>query len=204
MPQRWDGLPVVAAEVVAGAAIGDGADQDGFPGAVVVAGVAFGGRAISIVLWQRNEVKDGGGEVADFSALLPSDITSHRQSLQINLWAGDGAADVEVHAPFELLDRVGEDQEVSEAGLAERCTVAVRQTVNDVAAHADVAGAGDSGSPACSGKTQITMRELLVFDDLADRFAESFAPFSSFADHVVQAGSFLPQTELPDGNPPWR
>ena len=120
MPQRWDGLPVIAAEVVAGAAIGDGADEDGFPGAVVVAGVAFGGRAISIVLWQRNEVKDGGREVADFSDVLSSDVAGHRQGFQIDFGASDGTADVEVHAPFELLDRVSEDQEIGEAGLAER------------------------------------------------------------------------------------
>ena len=111
---------MIAAEVVADAAVGDGADEDRFPGAVVVAGVTLGRRAISIVLWQRNEVKDGGGEVANFSAVLPSHIAGHRQSLQIDLWPGDGTADIEIHAPFELFDRMGEDQEVGEAGLAER------------------------------------------------------------------------------------
>ena len=106
---------------------------------------------------------------------MPSDIASHRQRLQIDFRPGDGTADVQIDAPFELFDRVREDQEVSEAGLAECCAVAVGQAVDNVAADADVAGAGNAGSPARGGETQVAMRELLVFDDSADCFAEPFA-----------------------------
>lgn len=192
MPKRRDGLPVIAAEVVAGATISDGADEDRFPGTVVVAGVALGRRAVAVVVGERHEVKDGGGEVADFAPVLASDIASHRQRFQIDFWAGHGATDIQIHAPFELFDRVCEDQEVGEARLTERRAVAVWQTMDDVAADADVAGAGNADPPARGGDAQIAMRESPLFDDSADCLAEPFASIGRFADDVIQASGFLP------------
>ena len=61
VPQGGDGLAEVALDVVAVAAVGHGAHQDGLPRPVVVQRVFLGRGALPPVLGQGDEVEDGGG-----------------------------------------------------------------------------------------------------------------------------------------------
>ena len=72
------------------------------------------------------------------AAFLMGDVARHRQGLEINFRPHDRRAEAEQHAAFEPLHRLGEDQEVAVAGLAQRRAVAVGMLVDDVVADADV------------------------------------------------------------------
>src|SRR5438067_1876690 len=67
--ERGNRHAVVAGHVEALAAVGDGADQDGFPGTVVIARIAAR-RLAMVVVVQGNQVEDAGGEATDFAAVL--------------------------------------------------------------------------------------------------------------------------------------
>lgn len=90
MPQIGNGNTVIGMDEVGLTALSDGASEDRFPGAVVIERVVFGGGALAPVGGERDQVKDGGGEVADLFAVLVGDVAGHRESLQIDLGAGHG------------------------------------------------------------------------------------------------------------------
>ena len=95
---------MLAAEIEALAAIGDGAHQHGLVGAEVVAGIGLG-QLLAMVAEDGDEVEDGGGEVADGAAFLVGDVARHGEGLEVDLRAHDGGAEVEQHAAFEALAR---------------------------------------------------------------------------------------------------
>src|SRR6516164_1567936 len=72
---------VVALNVITFAAVGHGADQNGFPGAVVVTRVGLG-RLFVDIPFQRHKVEHAGGEMTDDAALLEGDISGHGQRFQ--------------------------------------------------------------------------------------------------------------------------
>src|SRR6185295_11416855 len=75
---------VVAADVEALAAVGDGAGEDRLPRSVVIARVALRGLGASVAV-DRDQVEDRGREAANVTALLVCDIAGHRQRLQVDL-----------------------------------------------------------------------------------------------------------------------
>ena len=77
VPEGGDGLAVVPLEVEGLAAVGDGAGEDRFPGAVVIARVVLARRTVAPVRGERDEIEHGGCKVTEFLALLPGDVTGH-------------------------------------------------------------------------------------------------------------------------------
>jgi len=65
MPQVRNRYPVVGLDEVGLAAVGGGAGEDRFPGAVVVERLVFTRRAVAPVVRQWDHVEDRRGEVAD-------------------------------------------------------------------------------------------------------------------------------------------
>jgi len=88
---------MLALHVMAAAAVGDSADEDRFPRAVVVLWVAlrFLSRRVS---FEFEQIEHGGQEVGDFASLLMGDVAGHRQGLQIDLGPHHGCAETEEHA----------------------------------------------------------------------------------------------------------
>ena len=72
--------PMIALNVKAFSPVGDGTNQDGLPGPIVIARIAFGS-LLAGVAFEGNEVENGGGEMANGAALLMGDIAGHGQRL---------------------------------------------------------------------------------------------------------------------------
>src|SRR5262245_17744922 len=70
------GLPMVAANIKTLPAVGDGPDQNGLPGTVVILRVRLWGFGLPIAL-DRNQIKGGSGEVGDPATFLVGDIAGH-------------------------------------------------------------------------------------------------------------------------------
>ena len=94
---------MVALNIIAFAAVSHGANEDGFEGAVVVAGVGFWGFGVEVVA-EGDEVEDCCGKSGDAAAFLAGDIAGHGEGFEIDFGPHDGRADVEQDAAFELGD----------------------------------------------------------------------------------------------------
>src|SRR5712691_7905457 len=94
------GDAVIALDVKALAAVGDRADQDRLPGAIVVARIGLRRLLVNVTV-QWNEIEHAGREAAYLAAFLPGHVASHRQRLEINFRSHDGRAEVERDAAFE-------------------------------------------------------------------------------------------------------
>ena len=124
-------------DVVADAPIGDGTNQNRFPGAVIILRVTLGGLFFGVPL-DFDQVERRRGKVRDLAAFLMGDVPRHGQRLQVNLRACDRRADVQENPAFELRDGLREDEKVGEAGGPQCGAVAVGMGMNNVAADADV------------------------------------------------------------------
>src|SRR5262245_8007769 len=89
LPQMWHGLPMIATDIKALAAIGYGADENRLPGAIVVLRVVLGGFGLPRTV-DLNQVECRGGEIGDSAAFLVGHIASHREGLEIDFWPHHG------------------------------------------------------------------------------------------------------------------
>ena len=94
---------MVALDIIAFAAVAHGANEDGFEGAIVVAGVGFGSFGVEVVA-EGDEVEDCRGESGDAAIFLAGDIAGHGEGFEIDFRSHDGRADVEEDAAFEVGD----------------------------------------------------------------------------------------------------
>ena len=94
---------MVALDIIAFAAVAHGANEDGFEGAIVVAGVGFGSFGVEVVA-EGDEVEDCCGKFGDVAAFLAGDIAGHGEGFEIDFRSHDGRADVEEDAAFEMGD----------------------------------------------------------------------------------------------------
>src|SRR5260370_42686620 len=190
---------MLAAEIEALAAIGDGADQHGLVGAEIVAGIALG-QFLAMVSQNGHEVEDSGGEMADGAAFLVGDVARHGQRLQVDLWPEDGGREVEQHAPFKALHGAREDQEIAIAGRAEGRAVAVGVLVDDVIADARMYGHWDAGTPCGGEDGEVAMRVVARVDAAADVLPKPERFGGGLADPIVEFAGLAPQTELAGSN----
>src|SRR5437016_9765479 len=108
---------MIAREVEALAAIGNGADQNCLMRAEVIAGVGLR-QLLPVVALYRDQIENGGGEAANGAALLRGHVARHRQSLEVNLRAHDGASEIEQYPSLQPLYSAGENQKIAVAGRA--------------------------------------------------------------------------------------
>ena len=130
-------LPMIAANVEALPTVGDGADEDGFPRAIVILRVGLRRFALPFAL-NGNEVERGGSKIRDAAAFLMGHIAGHRQGLEIDLWSHDGGAHAKEHSAFESIDRVTDCQKIAVAGGAEGSRIEIGVLVENVVTDTDV------------------------------------------------------------------
>src|SRR4051794_28012626 len=128
---------MLAPEVEAFAAVGDGAHEHRLVRPEVVAGIGLGKLPAMIALYGY-EIEDGGSEAADRAALLQRHISRHGEGFQVDFGTHDGRTEVEKRASLQALDCAREDQEIAITGRAQRRAVAVGMLVYDVVADAGV------------------------------------------------------------------
>src|ERR1022692_1096691 len=186
---------MLAAEIEALAAIGDGADQHGFVGPEVVAGIGFG-QFLAMVAQNGDEVEDRGGEVADGAGFPMGHVARHGEGLQVDLRPHDGGTEVEQHAAFEALHGAREDEEIAITGRAERGAVAVGVLVNDVVADAHVHGHRHAGAPGGGENRKLAVRVAARIDAAADVFAEAERFGGGLPNPIVQLAGLAPETEF--------
>jgi hypothetical protein len=126
---------MIAADVETLATILDSAYQEGLVGPEVVAMVGLGCLAAPIGA-EVHEVEDGGGEAVDLPPLLVGHVAGYGQRFEKDLRAHHRRTEVQKHPSLELLDAVGQGQEIAVRGLAQSRSIAVGMLIDDVVADA--------------------------------------------------------------------
>ncbi len=67
-----------------------------------------------------------------------SDVSGHREGLQVDLRAHDRRAEIKQHAFLKVGDGLGEDQKVVVRRLPDRRSITIRVLVNNIVANPDM------------------------------------------------------------------
>lgn len=195
MIESGNGHAMIALHVAAFTSVGDGAHEDRFEGAKVVAWVSLGSFLFEVIS-EVGQIKDSGRKVSDLFAPLVSHVACHAEGFEIDLGTENRGPNIKKDSVFESRDALGIDQEVGIRSRTGGGAIEVGVFMHNVLTDANMNGDRNSQSVTGSENAMFSVRELLGFDHPSDGFAQAQGVAIALSRGVIESGGFVPESEL--------